>query len=251
MLNRNRRAATSSLAIFATFIAACTISADVRFQVKAGPPAAESYSPVAPAHALVSAARLNLKLAGDWLGDGDCESAAETAQRILLLLDLCEVQSREQSWQHRVNQLRSQCDQLVGLAKNNDMAGSLKAVNECFSLLASLEADFPRRDTRNVAEFTPRGSLRNWMKLLDGSYTDAKVAKSLDELSAMAYSIAEATHAARFLRNDPEWRERASDAREAALKVATLKPDTDLKVARQELKNVFERCQACHKVFKR
>jgi hypothetical protein len=130
----------------------------------------------------------------------------------------------------------------------NDMIGSTDAARECLKVLESLDANLPGGDTRTVAKFAPRGTPRMWMKLLDGTYTDAKVAKTLDELTAI-YTIAEATNAARLLRYDPEWRERAGAAREAALEVAALKPDTDLKVARQQLKNVDERCQACHKVF--
>ena len=89
------------------------------------------------------------------------------------------------------------------------------------------------------------------MKLLDGSYTEAKLARSFDDLAAMAYTIAETTNVAQFLKDDSEWRDRASEVREAALKVAKLKRDGDLKVGRQELKNVYDRCQACHKVFRR
>ena len=118
-------------------------------------------------------------------------------------------------------------------------------------LLELLESGSAKLEPGKARAFTPRAPVRSFMKLLDGTYTDAKLSKSLDELSSMAYTIAETAHAAQLLREDPEWRERAGQASEAALKVATLKSDTDLKVAQQELKNVYERCQACHKAYRR
>jgi len=102
-----------------------------------------------------------------------------------------------------------------------------------------------------AAEFAVRAPVRSFMKLLDGSYTDAKTVKSVEELTRMAFTIAETANAVQLLRGDTPWRDRATAARDAALAVAALKSDTDLKVARQQLKNVYECCQACHKEFKR
>jgi hypothetical protein len=206
---------------------------------------------VAPVQALLHATRLNLKIVAEWLGDGDFDSAAESAERVKLLLSLCALQSSTESWQRRVGLLRSRCDQLISLASNKDAEACIELSKDLLATLGSLEQELPKADGIAVDDFRPPSSIRNLMKLLDGSYADAKVAKSLDELTALAYTIAEGTNVAQFLRNDPGWRDRAGEVREAAVKVAILKPDTDLKVARQELKNVYERCQACHKAFKR
>jgi hypothetical protein len=210
----------------------------------------QHYSPVAPASALLYSARLNLKLVGDWLGERDFESAAETAERIALLIDLCELQSDEPVWRDRLEQFRSRNSELIERAKKQDAPTSVTAANACLAIVADLEASLPAR-LPDESRFTPRGALRTWMHLLDGCYTDAKVSRTVAELTAMSYTIAEAANAVQFLRGDTEWRDRARRVREAALKVSTLKPDTDLKVARQELKNVYENCQACHKAFKR
>jgi hypothetical protein len=251
MARRNVIVACISLLVLVIYVFTSQPSFAARGPYVTEPVTAEIYLPVAPVKALLRAVRVNLQVTGEWLDDGDFDSAVETVERIKLLLTFCELQSREQSWRARVTLLRSQCDQLISVAKTKDATACIEMSKNCMIALESLGKNPPPDGHRaEIDDLKPSASIRSFMKLLDGSYTDAKLAKSLDELSAMTYAIAEATNIAQFLRSEPEWRERAGDVREAAVKVAKLKADTDLKVARQELKNVYERCQACHKVFR-
>jgi hypothetical protein len=213
--------------------------------------AGDGYVPVAPLESLVRSIRLNLKVAGDWLNEGDFESAADTIERTKLLIDFCDLRSSEESWQRRIGELRSQCQQLVDESKKKDADASSTRLKEIAKTLDAVASTPPPVDARSVAEYEPKVPVRSFMKLLDSCYADAKSAKSIADLQAMVYAIAETTNAAQFLRTDDIWRERAGDVRQAALRVAALKPDTDLKVARAELKNVYERCQACHKTFRK
>src|SRR5262245_17193744 len=80
------------IGIWALFVG---FSVQPRAAAVTGASAFETYGPVAPAGALLHAMRLNLKVMDEWLGDGDFDSAAETADRVKLLLTFCEFQSRE------------------------------------------------------------------------------------------------------------------------------------------------------------
>jgi hypothetical protein len=230
------------------FVLICALSTAFSFGARAPYAAGSGPSEV---YALLRAVGLNLRVAGQWLDDGDFDSAAETVERAKLLLIFCEFQSREESWLAQVAMVRSQCDQLIALAKDKDAGACAELAKNCLTALASLEATAPDERSVKVDELNPPDQIRSFMKLLNGSYSDAKLAKSFDELNAMTYVIAETTNVVQFLKSDSDWRERACDVRDAALKVARLKSDTDLKVARQELKNVYERCQACHQAFRR
>jgi hypothetical protein len=258
MVGRNRLVLTVCLVFAATCVAGSGLSSEARhsglasltFQLPAEPADHDKYSPVAPVPSLLYAVRLNLKVADEWLGDGDIDSAADSVDRVKILLSLCEFRG-EEPWRHRIGLLRSRCDDFIALASKKDVAACRELARVLMASALSLDEELPKVDEVAPSDFRPPAPLRNIMKLLDASYTDAKLAKSLDELAPIVYTIAEGTNVARFLRDDPSWREHAGQAREAAIKVAMLKSDTDLKVARQELKNVYERCQACHKTFRR
>ena len=89
------------------------------------------------------------------------------------------------------------------------------------------------------------------MKLMDGTYADAKSSKRADELTQLAYTLAEVSNLAQHLRRDSAWHQAAVETREAALQVAKQVDGNNLDAARAELKNVRQRCEACHQTFKR
>lgn len=210
----------------------------------------DSFSPVAPAAALHAAMKANLKLANDWLVDQDFTSAAEAAEGLVVLANVYKCYSDQSAWREKATALREACEDLIARAKDKDVSGCEKAVQQCDKLLAEAGANPPNGDRPATNDFKPPGSTKTLMKLMDGTYADAKRAKSVSDLSNMLLTIAEGANVARVMRSDPVWQERATAVREAALKAAQLKPDADLQLARQELKNVYERCQACHKAYR-
>jgi hypothetical protein len=210
----------------------------------------EEYSPVAPVRALVLALQVNLRIADEWLAEDDFDSASEAVDRVKLLLAFCELRAVNERWRRAVAELRWQCDQLMTLASAKNATDLRKDLKNMSTSVAALEDLAGEKDTSPIASFKPPGTIKPLMKLLNASHTEAKLAKSMDELSAMSFTIAEAANVLRFLRDESEWYQRADAVKAAAIKVATLKPDIDLKVARQELKNVYESCQACHKAFR-
>lgn len=210
----------------------------------------ESFSPVAPAAALHAALRANLKLANDWLNDQDFASAAETAEGLVVLANVYKCYSDQSAWREKATALREACEDLVARAKGKDVNGCEKASQQCARLLAELGENPPSGDRTVTNDFKPPDSTKTLMKLMDGTYADAKRAKSVGDLSNRLFTIAEIANVTRVLRSEPNWQERAITVREAALKAAETKPNADLQAARRELKNVYQQCQACHKAYK-
>jgi hypothetical protein len=211
----------------------------------------EPFSPVAPAAAINAALRSNLKLVQDWLKDRDYASAAETAEGLAVLAQAYQCQSAQSGWRERVAALRESCSILVAQAKARDAAGCTQAVASCAALLAELSQNLPSESNAVEQNFKPVGSTKTLMKLLDGTYADAKASKGADELMQLAYALAEGTNVVRHLRLDDAWREAAREARDAALRVAAKAERDDIAGARAELKSVRNRCEACHQAFKR
>ena len=209
-----------------------------------------SFSPVAPPAAVHAALKANLKLVNDWLSDQDFASAAETAGGLVVLANVYRCYGDQSAWREKATALREACDDLVARAKNKDVSGCEKATQQCATLLAELGQNPPSRDRPTANDFMPPGSTKTLMKLMDWTYGDAKRAKSVSGLSNMLFTIAEVANVARVMRSDPSWQERATAVREAALNAAEIKPDADLQAARRELKNVYQRFEACHKEYR-
>lgn len=210
----------------------------------------ESFSPVAPPAAVHAALKSNLKLVNDWLSDQDFASAAETAEGLVVLAHVYRCYCDQSAWREKAASLREACEDLVARAKAKDAAGCEKASQQCARLLDDMGDDPPSGDRPAANDFKPPRSTKTLMKLMDGTYADAKRAKSVDQLSNMLLTIAEVANVARVMRSEPNWQEHAAAVREAALKAAEIKPDADLQAARRELKNVYQRCEACHKAYR-
>jgi hypothetical protein len=206
---------------------------------------------VAPAEAIHTALESNLKIVRDWLNDGDFASAAETAEGLVVLAEVYRYQSGEPRWREQTRALRRSCTKLVAAAKTGDADACAMAAEECARLLRMLAQDPPSGEKVPEVGFKPTGSMRVLMKLLDGTYADAKGAKTPRELEHLAYTLAEASNVASYLRSDPRWRDSAFDARAAALRAAAKAREDDLTAAKAELKSVHNRCEACHQRFQR
>jgi hypothetical protein len=211
-----------------------------------------AYSPVAPATSLLVGVRLNLKIVGDWLDQNDFASARDTADGVAVLADLCMHQSVEASWRERTDQLRKATRQLVAHTRDKNAAASAETLKQCLDLTDEMRRSPPTGDKAVLKDFRAVIPNRTLMKIMDGTYSDMKGARSTADLADLAYTLAEVSNVLRFLRGDAPWQEQADAMRDAALRVATTAPDADLKTARAELKIVlYSRCEACHQSFKR
>ena len=211
----------------------------------------ETYTPVAPAAAIDAALRSNLKLVQDWLKDRDFASATEVAEGLSVLAQVYQYQSTAADWRDRTRRLCEECSRLIALAKNKDATGCDGVVLECGTLLEDLRRKLPSDEKAVEKGFKPPGSTKSLMKLMDGTYADAKFSKTAAELAQLAYTLAEGANLAQHLRRDAAWRQAAVETRDAALQVAKQAEGVDQEAARGELKNLRQRCEACHQTFKR
>ncbi|MBI3466567.1 MAG: hypothetical protein HY000_26435 [Planctomycetes bacterium] len=228
----------------------CALSASGVLLAFAGA-ADETYSPVAPAAAIDASLRSNLRLVQDWLNDRDLASAAEAAEGLSVLARAYQYQSASTDWRDRTGRLCEQCSKLVDLAKRKDAAGCAAAVQQCSTLIDELRQNLPVEEKAVAKVFKPPGSTKALMKLMDGTYADAKSSKRADELAQLAYTLAEVANIAQHLRREAAWHQAAVETREAALQVAKQVDGNNLDAARAGLKNVRQRCEACHQTFKR
>lgn len=224
--------------------------AEVSSQV-ADKPSANNYSPVAPATALQSALKSNLKIVSDWLNDKDYVSARETADGLDALAQLCGLQSTNPEWQTKTTAMRSACVKLAAATRKKDAVECKASLKECEQRLAELtQSSLPEKKPIH-SSIKPFGSTKTWMLLMEGAYVDAKSVKNVKDLEAHAFAIAEESNLVSLLRSDPRWRKSAIEVRDAALEVVREVQGNKLDVARQALKNVYQRCEACHQGFKR
>lgn len=217
----------------------------------ADPPAAETFTPVASAPALHTALMLNLKIAHDWIKDGDYASAAATVNGLAALTQLYGYQGAEPAWRDRVAALSQALGRLAAAAKAKQKANCEKALMECDALLADMGKNPPKGAKATDRSFKPVGAVKDWMALLDGTHADAKSAKTARELEHLASTIAEGVNAVQHFRREAPWQKGAQAVRAEALLVADKARAGDVEPAREALKTVYQRCEACHQVHKK
>jgi hypothetical protein len=211
---------------------------------------ADGFRPIAPASALHAALQANLKIVQNWLDDKDYASAVQTALGVQVLVHLYSYQSNQPAFRDRVAALSAGCTRLVQAAQAKDGAGCQKAMRECEALLAELAREPPAGEKALAKNFKSMSPTKAWMLLVDGTYADAKSAKSARQLHDYAYTIAECSHAMAYLRADPRWREESRAVRDAALAAARKAEAGELEPARLALKAVYQSCEACHQRYK-
>jgi hypothetical protein len=221
-----------------------------RVSPAAGSAASDGFSLVAPPAAIDAAIATNLKIVRDWLNDRDYISAAETAEGVVMLVHVYQYASDRPSWREKTAELLTISQELRAAAKAKDMPACEMALQGIGPRLVDLRQSPPGGNKATDKNFKPIGSTKALMKLMDGTYADAKAAKTADELEQLAYAIAEGANMAKHLRADSRWQQAAVDTRQTALEVAE-KARADLQAARLQLKNVYTRCEACHQGFKR
>lgn len=212
---------------------------------------AEEFTPVASAAAIHTALTANQKLLADWLNQQDYASAADSVQGLLVLTQLYSCQSGEPAWRDRTAVLRESLNQVARAAKEKNAEACRKGLRECEAVLAKLAKSPPRGAREAIKDFQPAGPTRSWMLLFDGIYTDARSARNAKELKDLAFTLAEGANALTYQRADARWRQAAREVRESALAAASKAHAGELEPARQALKGVYQRCEACHQGYKR
>jgi hypothetical protein len=211
----------------------------------ADPPA--GYTPVASPRAVPLAAQAQLAAIRDWVEDRDYASAAEGVRGLEVLAHLAAYQSPAADWRQEAAALGEACSLLAAAVKSKDAGRCTAALDECAKRLATLARREP--PTGPAPDYRPQGSTKTWMQLLDGAYLEAKTARSPADLAAHALALAEVANAMAYLRSEPRWRQLSVDLRDAARQAG--QPAADLPAARSVLKNVYQRCEACHQAYRR
>lgn len=213
--------------------------------------AADGYVPARSAEGVHRALASNLKVAQMWVEDKDFASAAESAAGLRALAHLYSCQSTRPEWRQRAGRLDQACAALLASARAKNAAACLQALNECHQLLDEF-ARLPTPDRKEAdPSFKPQGGTQLWMLLMEGAYTDAKSARTAEQLDALAAALAEEINAVRHLRTEAKWRKMCDEVRDAALQAAATARKSDLDTARKELKLVYQRCEACHQGYKK
>jgi hypothetical protein len=212
-------------------------------------PTETGYTPVAPAAALHAALQSNLKQYGDWVADKDFASAAVTARGVIALAHLYGYQSSDAGWKKRIAELTDSCGKLAASAGQKNAADCQKAIETCNRILAEFAKSPPAGAKAVEKSFKPPAATKTWMLLMDAAYGDAKFAKTPQQLEQLAHAIAEEVNATAYLKNDAAWRKQSLEVRAAALQVA--KESGDLALAKKTLKEVYNRCEACHEKYQK
>lgn len=201
-------------------------------------------APVSPSAAIQAALESNLEQVRGWLGDGDFASAVQAAGGLSALAWLCEQQGDAAGWHRQTAALRRTCAALEAAARRKDAVAARRAADSCAALLAVLAKEKPGKPKAGAA--APFGSTKTWMLLMEGAYVDAKSAATPRDVERQAREIAEEIRAVSRLRSDPRWRKMSEDVRTAALRAAETGRTRDLASARKAMKEIYQRCEACH-----
>jgi hypothetical protein len=208
-------------------------------------PPEQGYSPVSPPAAVRAALHLELKVVRGWIQDRDFASTVQTCQGLTSLAHLHRYRGSEPAWRAKTGELAKACSRLASAARSKDAGECSRLVMECHRLLDELAKTPPGRPGSGK-DFKPAGSIGTWMRLMDGAYSDAKTARTPEELERLAGALAEEVNAYQFARADARWRQFCQEVRSSALEAAARARAKDLVAARAALKAAYRGCQACH-----
>lgn len=204
------------------------------------------YQAVVPAPAMVAALQNNLNTVRRWLGEKDLVSAADAMRTMQVLVQLTASQYEDASWSRRVGALKTACGQLDRAARGNDGPACDKLAGQCQAFLDDLVKNPPQGKPAVRKKFKPAGSYKTWMKLLEGSSSDARSAEKSAELTNLAYALAEEANAAAYTRSQARWIKQFGEIRTLALRMAEQSRDNQLPAAQLTLKSITHKCDACH-----
>lgn len=205
-----------------------------------------SYTPVAPARAVHAGLAAQLRQVGDWLAEKDFASVAQAAQGLEVFGVLAGYHG-DQAWQADSSALATLARQLSAAARQKDADMCKELIEAGDRRLHSMGKTIP--DAKAPAGVPRVASTKVWMLLADGTYVDAKSARSPAQLEQLAYLLAEEANAMAHLR--PGWEKLAYSVRDAALDVVRENQSGGLDAGKKALKGVYQRCEACHQQNKR
>jgi hypothetical protein len=208
-------------------------------------PTEKGYSPVSPPSAVGAALLLELKVLQGWIDDKDFASAVQCSQGLTSLAHLHGYQGSQPAWRAKSSDLAATCTRLASSARNKDAGECSRLVKECRRLLDEL-AKTPPGSPASGKDFKPQGSTATWMRLMDGVYSDAKTARTPEELERLAGALAEEVNAYQYARADARWQQLCQEVRSSALAAVEKAKAKDLAAAKVALKGAYRSCEACH-----
>jgi hypothetical protein len=203
------------------------------------------YTPVAPASAFHAAVKSNLKTVRNWIDEKDYTSAAEATRGLALAVQLYSYQSGAPEWRKQIAAFQEANNRLGDAVRRKSKPDCDKLLTEGERLLDDL-AKGPPAGSPPARDFKAFGANKTWMLLMEGTYIDAKRAETKEELAQFAQAIAEESNALSLQRGEGQWRKQSIEVRDAALRAAKVAADSDLAAAKKALKEIYQRCEACH-----
>jgi hypothetical protein len=214
-------------------------------------PAKKPADPARTRAALHRAVDKNLAYGREWLEGKDFESLGQTAEGLIVLAQLLARHGEDKAWQAATAELQQAAKSLKAAAEKEEEAACRDALalvgkrnKELAGVAATGKPAAPRR---------PDVVLPSVMALLDGTYADAKAAlaaSKVDEAKDIALVLAELGGAVATFHDDAKWRELAGGLSDAA-RAAADSSSRDAKAVRDELRGVYQRCEACHNARKK
>jgi hypothetical protein len=195
--------------------------------------------------ALHAAVDKNLGYCRDWLAEKDWKSLRQTADGVSILVQVLAPKGDDEAWRRAVRGFLADVENLQS-------ASDEKQGDKCRELIAGLEAQ-----NKSLAKLEPKSAaksgklsitLRSLMALMDATHADAKTSVAVGELDAaknMAVVLSELGRVVSNQRADAAWHSSA-EALVSASAAAADERQTDAKAIRQQLRGVYEKCEACH-----
>jgi hypothetical protein len=197
--------------------------------------------------ALHAAVEKNLGYCRDWLAAKDWKSLRQSAEGVGVLVSVLAGQG-DDPWRASVAGMAAKVPALRKAADQEDAEMCRKLLNQLAAANKELAAVKLTTGRPGKKALEKPEALRPVMLVLDGTYSDAKVALAAgdaDEAKSMARVLSELGRMVSNHRTDAAWRSAAGAMARAAAELADAK-ETDAKAIRQHLRGVYEKCQACH-----
>lgn len=204
---------------------------------------AEEPAQIAAAYRAVLAR--NLQHAEQWLAEGDFKSLAQGAGNMQLIGDLFVALGDDAAWQTAARPAREQIEKLASAAAAADATRSSAAIQQIKTALSTSEAVRPQGSRVSLAR---PPALRRLMLVLDSVQADAKVAVLTGQAGvakSQAVVLSELGQLVSNARRDEAFVAQSRAFVQAAQALAQA-DESDLAALRQRLRNVAQRCDACH-----
>ena len=191
----------------------------------------------------------NLSVCRDWLAASDWKSLRQTADGLVILAQVLKLQGDDEAWRRAADGMANNVRALQSAAAGKqpercqELIGSIGGQNKAWAKLtpkSKAKADGPKPDKL--------ASLRPLMHLMEATHAEAKAALALGDVAeakSMAVVLSELGRVVSNQRADARWRASGESLVRAAFDAADER-QSDAKTIRQQLRGVYEKCDACH-----